>query len=68
MFSANNLVFASPKCTYSSESLFKHLIYVPALGKHIPCLFLDTPKPAGQRGKVLLYFHGNAEDLGSTYN
>lgn len=25
----NSIVFAAPKCTYSSQSLFKEIIYVP---------------------------------------
>jgi hypothetical protein len=44
----NSIVFAAPKCSYSTESLFKQIIYVP---KHktphesIPCLFLDREDP-----------------------
>ena len=45
---------------------------------HIPCLYLDgsyNPNNSSsssslensRKGKVLLYFHGNAEDLGITY-
>ena len=43
----NPIVFAAPRCSYSSESLFKQIIYVPQEedGLAIPCLFLDH-KPA----------------------
>lgn len=66
MLQLDSIVFASPKCTYSSESLFKHLIYVPVPHSCIPCLFIDSD-PDRPKGKVLLYFHGNAEDLGITF-
>lgn len=68
MLHLNTLVFANPKCSYSSESLFKHLIYIPAPHGVIPCLYLDNNKKSNYKGKVLLYFHGNAEDLGVTFN
>jgi len=68
MLHLNTIVFANPKCTYSSESLFKSLIYVPVSHGSIPCLFLDTECKVGKKGKVFLYFHGNAEDLGITYH
>lgn len=72
MLQLNPIVFANPKCSYSSESLFKSLIYVPVPHGHIPCLFLDSCSNGGEsnlgkKGKVLLYFHGNAEDLGITF-
>ena len=63
MLQLNSIVFPSPKCTYSTESLFKNLIYIPAPHGHIPCLYLQSER----KSKVLLYFHGNAEDLGITY-
>ena len=72
MFELNSLVFASPRCTYSSSSLFKTLIYIPAPHGQIPCIFLQPHEDVQQREnfqkhKVMLYFHGNAEDLGNTY-
>lgn len=66
----NDYVFASPKCTYSSCSLFRTLIYVPSPSGAIPCLYIDggqTAAESKQKSKVMLYFHGNAEDLGMTY-
>jgi len=68
MFHMNGFVFANPKCSYSSESLFKNLIYIPAPHGEIPCLYLDDKNTKPNKGKVLLYFHGNAEDLGITLN
>ena len=68
MLHLNPVVFANPKCSYSSESLFRQLIYIPAPHGFIPCLYLDNKKKEGHKGKVLLYFHGNAEDLGVTFN
>jgi len=65
----NSLVFPSPTCSYTTERLFKDLVYIPkydSLGFHnesIPCLYLPNEKDS----KVLLFFHGNAEDLGIAY-
>lgn len=43
MLQLNSIVFASPACSYSSESLIKDLIYIPnSNDTHIPCLFLDN--------------------------
>lgn len=67
MLQLDSIVFASPNCSYSSESLFGHLIYIPCRHKSIPCLYLACNNNANEKGKVLLYFHGNAEDLGITF-
>ena len=62
-------MFPAPTCTYSTEKLFKELVYIPkydALGRQveaIPCLYL----PYDRESKILLFFHGNAEDLGIAY-
>lgn len=66
MLQLNSVIFANPKCTYSTSSLFRTLIYIPGSVGLIPCLFLDNDDSINQ-GKLLIYFHGNAEDLGSTY-
>ena len=68
MLQLNMVVFSNPKCTYSSESLFKNIIYIPTPHCCIPCLYLDNNNNSERKGKVILYFHGNAEDLGSTYS
>ena len=65
----NSIVFPAPTCSYSTENLFKDLIYIPkldALGymsESIPCLYL----PYEHETKILFFFHGNAEDLGIAY-
>ena len=61
----NNIVFPAPPCSYSTEKLFKDLIYIPKPGtdKAIPCLYL----PYEQDSKLVLFFHGNAEDIGIAY-
>ena len=64
-------MFPAPTCSYTTEKLFKDLIYIPKpLYTHgqpdsIPCLYLpyDT-RPS----KLLLFFHGNAEDVGIAYD
>jgi len=66
MLHLNSVIFASPKCTYSTSSLFKTLIYIPGNVGLIPCLYLENENSANQ-GKLMIYFHGNAEDLGSTF-
>jgi hypothetical protein len=72
----NSLVFPAPTCSYSTDMLKDELIYIPKpqentsmfckgpTTKHIPCLYL--PAYNGST-KVMLYFHGNAEDLGLGY-
>lgn len=42
MLQLNSVIFASPKCTYSTSSLFKTLIYIPGTIGLIPCLYLDN--------------------------
>lgn len=52
----NSIVFAAPKCSYSTESLFKQIIYVPKLmtpHESIPCLFLDREDPVLKLPKFL---------------
>lgn len=66
MLHLNSVIFASPKCTYSTSSLFKTLIYIPGKAGLIPCLYLENENSTNQ-GKLMIYFHGNAEDLGSTF-
>jgi len=105
----NSIIFPCPKPSYSAQSLFGNIIYIPkskqfsiseiqafrsnlSLSKqvianqvnspkrkhfkfnmetlqeantyeYLPCLFLPYN---GGSTKVLLYFHGNAEDIGGT--
>ncbi len=79
----SSVIFPSPPPTYTYSELCGSLIFIPraqfaggvskfgtekTFGKephHIPCLYM--PVHSGS-SKVLLYFHGNAEDLGNTYD
>jgi hypothetical protein len=65
----NSIVFPAPVCSYSTEKLFKDLIYIPRITKFstvesIPCLFIPYETDA----KILMFFHGNAEDIGIAYD
>jgi pimeloyl-ACP methyl ester carboxylesterase len=73
---ADKLVFPAPKPSYSKESFKNHLCWIPwnkALSpdrvddeQHadgIPCMWLPAERAAG----VILFFHGNAEDLGLSH-
>ncbi len=78
----NSLVFPSPESSYSYTSLPGEILFIPRgemiNGKtdfdvplkdktrtHIPCLFLPYARGSS---KLLLYFHGNAEDVGLAYD
>jgi hypothetical protein len=66
----NNIVFPAPNCSYTTEKLFKDLVYIPKENygpnetESIPCLYL----PYDHETKILLFFHGNAEDIGIAYD
>ena len=58
----NSIVFPAPERSYSSESMLGDLVYIPNSRQgYIPCVFF--PFQLGS-SKILLYFHGNAEDIG----
>lgn len=64
----NSVVFPAPTCSYTTEKLFKDLIYIPKTDSKdckeaIPCLFIPYEKEA----KILMFFHGNAEDIGIAF-
>lgn len=65
----NAIVFPAPHCSYTTEKLFKDLVYIPkeswkpGEAESIPCLYL----PYDQDSKILLFFHGNAEDIGIAF-
>lgn len=63
----NGVLFPSPTPSYESESFRSDMIWVPnTRGRaKIPCLYLRCEKGSS---KVLVYFHGNAEDVGLSYN
>lgn len=64
----NKLVFPAPAPSYTSQQFMGELVWIPqtkATGRPaIPCLWLQHPRGSN---KLLLYFHGNAEDLGYTF-
>jgi len=61
----NSIIFPAPKPSYSTERLFKDLVYIPKEDGHsIPCLYL----PYEHETKLMLFFHGNAEDIGIAYD
>lgn len=64
----NKILFPAPKPSYTENLFSGEIIWVPR-NKHkflppIPCLFLSSARGSS---KVLIYFHGNAEDLGTSY-
>lgn len=66
----NRLVFPAPVCSYTTEKLFKDLVYIPKKthskneAESIPCVYL----PYDRETKILLFFHGNAEDVGIAFD
>ena len=61
----NGLLFPAPRPSYTMETFPGEMIWIPRdQGSPIPCLFLSCPRGSS---KVLLYFHGNAEDVGLAY-
>jgi len=73
---ADKLVFPAPKPSYSKESFKNHLCWIPwnkalspdrvddeLCAEGIPCMWLPAERAAG----VILFFHGNAEDLGLSH-
>lgn len=75
----NGLIFPAPPASYTYENMKNNLFFVPKVGfkngvsafyqsnpssdgiGHIPCLYIENEKGSS---KILLYFHGNAEDVG----
>mmetsp|Transcript_7276 Transcript_7276/g.16489 ORF Transcript_7276/g.16489 Transcript_7276/m.16489 type:complete len:411 (+) Transcript_7276:120-1352(+) len=72
----DRLVFPAPSPTYSKDTYKKHLCWIPwneavspdrvddeRYAEGIPCMWLPAPRAAG----VILFCHGNAEDLGMCF-
>lgn len=72
----DRLVFPAPNPTYSRDTFKKHLCWIPwneavspdrvddeRFADGIPCMWLPAPRAAG----VILFCHGNAEDLGMCF-
>ena len=68
----NSLLFPAPESSYQLSDL-EHLILVPKDPNHllsptnsIPCSYYPYLTPSHKSSpKLLIYFHGNAEDLGT---
>lgn len=63
----NKLLFPAPKSSYDEDLFPGELVWIPRSSEKfpVPCLFLSTARGSS---KTLLYFHGNAEDLGMSYD
>jgi len=72
----DKLVFPAPTPTYTADSFKKNLCWIPwneavspdkvdneRYASGIPCMWLPAPRAAG----VILFCHGNAEDLGMCF-
>lgn len=63
----NSILFPAPSPSYDISTFPGELIWVPSEDHEkikIPCLLLKSVN--GSR-KIMLYFHGNAEDIGLSY-
>lgn len=63
----NSILFPSPPPSYNVSTFPEELIWVPSIDHpkiKIPALLL---KSAQGSSKILIYFHGNAEDIGLAY-
>eukprot|EP00357_Protocruzia_adherens_P003691 CAMPEP_0115017390 /NCGR_PEP_ID=MMETSP0216-20121206/28091_1 /TAXON_ID=223996 /ORGANISM="Protocruzia adherens, Strain Boccale" /LENGTH=293 /DNA_ID=CAMNT_0002388203 /DNA_START=357 /DNA_END=1238 /DNA_ORIENTATION=- len=65
----NWILFPAPSSSYLASDFDQELRWVPRRNPakdqtHIPCLYLPYRLGAS---KILIYFHGNAEDLGQAY-
>lgn len=62
---AERVIFPAPTPTYTKESFPNELILIPRSdGEKVPCLLL----PFKHARFILVYFHANAEDLGSSHH
>jgi abhydrolase domain-containing protein 17 len=63
----NSILFPAPPASYDAETFPSELIWIPSEHHplvNIPCLLLRSIQ--GSK-KILLFFHGNAEDVGLAY-
>ena len=64
----NGVLFPAPQSSYTEDTFPGELIWIPRMDNSdippIPCLYLSCARGSS---KVLLYFHGNAEDVGLAY-
>lgn len=62
----NSILFPAPEPSYDRASFKSEMVWIPnPAGAPIPCLYLRCPRGSS---KVLIYFHGNAEDVGLAYS
>lgn len=59
----NRIIFPAPSQSYNVEDYPDQIVWVPKIPEllSIPCLYLPYLEGSS---KVMIYFHGNAEDLG----
>jgi abhydrolase domain-containing protein 17 len=64
----NGILFPAPPSSYSEDTFPGEVIWIPRVDAReaapIPCLYLSCARGSS---KVMLYFHGNAEDVGLAY-
>ncbi|CAG9334347.1 unnamed protein product [Blepharisma stoltei] len=64
----NAIVFPAPPSSYNDISVNQELVWIPQLKNEkfpsIPCGFFQCPTGSS---KIMIYFHGNAEDIGTSY-
>ena len=63
----NSILFPAPPPSYDAETFPGEIIWIPRVqgeGPNIPCLYLPFHRGSS---KMLIYFHGNAEDVGLAY-
>ncbi|OMJ65814.1 hypothetical protein SteCoe_37582 [Stentor coeruleus] len=62
----NSIIFPVPVQSYDADEYTEELIWVPKIpdSLSIPCFLLQYLEGSS---KVVIYFHGNAEDLGLSY-
>jgi pimeloyl-ACP methyl ester carboxylesterase len=63
----NRIIFPAPSSSYNVEDYHENLIWVPKIPDQvsIPCLLLQYHEGSS---KIMIYFHGNAEDLGLSFD
>jgi pimeloyl-ACP methyl ester carboxylesterase len=65
----NSLFFPAPEPSYTPNDFPQNLMWIPRyknpVGPAIPCLVLPFYRKSS---KIILYFHGNAEDVNLTYD
>ena len=63
----NSIIFPAPPPNYSEAEFGEELIWIPKSEEKfsIPCLFLKSEEGSN---KIMIFFHGNAEDLKLSYD